>query len=203
MAIASQSAAERRQLSMGAPSGPVGIRSRRQPACHRGPMYVWGVDPGLSRCGYAVLDVSARRPRIVALGVLRSAADAPVPERLHAIQVDVRSLLVEFPPTEVAVERVLFSVNVRTAMGVGQAAGVVMAEAVGAGAKVFEYSPNAVKQAVTGDGAADKAQVERMIGRLLGITTPIRPVDAADAAALALCHLAHAPFRGRVAAARR
>lgn len=165
------------------------------------PVFVWGVDPGLSRCGYAVLDVAGRRPAVVAMGVLRTPAADPVPARLRAIQLDVRALLADYPPVEVAVERVLFSVNVRTAMGVGQAAGVVMAEAVGAGADVHEYSPNAVKQAVAGDGAADKEQVERMVQRLLGIRAPIRPVDAADAAALALCHLAQAPLRGRVARA--
>lgn len=177
-------------------------------------MFVWGIDPGLSRCGYAVLDIPdapARRStgapssgaRLVALGVLRTPVDAPVPERLHALHLDLAGLLAELPPAEVALERVLFQVNVRTAIGVAQAAGVVMAAAVGAGAKVEEYSPNEVKQAVTGDGAADKAQVEAMVQRLLGITKPIRPVDAADAAAVALCHLARAPMRRRVAAAER
>lgn len=165
------------------------------------PVFVWGIDPGLSRCGYAVLDTAGRKARIVALGVLRTSPADAVPKRLHAIQGDVRSLLAEFPPQEVALERVLFSVNVRTAIGVAQAAGVVMTEAVDSGAEVTEYSPNEIKQAVTGDGAADKQQVEAMVQRLLGISRPIRPVDAADAAAIALCHLARAPMRARVAAA--
>ncbi len=164
-------------------------------------MFVLGVDPGLSRCGYAVLDTARRPPRPVALGVLRTPAADPVPRRLAAIQADVRALLDEFHCREVAVERVLFSVNVRTAIGVAQAAGVVMAEAVSAGAEVAEYSPNEVKQAVTGDGAADKDQVEAMVQRLLRVDQPIRPVDAADAAAIALCHLARAPMRSRIAAA--
>ena len=90
--------------------------------------------------------------------------------------------------------------NVRTAIGVAQVAGVVMTEAVDAGAEVTEYSPNEIKLAVTGDGGADKAQVESMVRRLLRIDTPIRPVDAADAAAIALCHLAHSPLRARVRA---
>src|SRR5690606_37301174 len=101
----------------------------------------------------------------------------------------------------VAVERVLFQVNVRTAIPVAQAAGVAMVEAVSAGAAVVEYSPNQVKQAVAGHGGADKVQVERMVQTLLGIDRPLRPVDAADAAALALCHLAHVPLRARAAAA--
>lgn len=174
-------------------------------------MFVWGIDPGLSRCGYAVLD-TGRAPaptrrsgfaaaRVVALGVLRTSPELPVPRRLQSLQADVRELLVEYPPAAVAIERILFSVNVRTAIGVAQAAGVVMAEAATAGAEVTEYSPNEIKQAVTGDGAADKTQIETMVQRLLQIDRPIRPVDAADAAAIALCHLARAPMRARIAAA--
>lgn len=170
-------------------------------------MFVWGVDPGLSRCGYAVLETDGSRPgrsggaRTVAIGVFRTSADRQVPERLHDLCRDVRGLVAEYPPAQVALERVLFSVNVRTAIGVAQAAGVVMSEAVGAGAEVAEYSPNEVKAAVAGDGAADKTQMETMVQRLLGIRAPIRPVDAADAAAVALCHLARAPMRARVRAA--
>lgn len=174
-------------------------------------MFVWGIDPGLSRCGYAVLDTgraaapgrgrtfSGARP--VALGVLRTSPELPVPERLHALQRDVRDLVAEHPPAAVAIERILFSVNVRTAIGVAQAAGIVMVEAIAAGAEVTEYSPNEIKQAVTGDGAADKTQIETMVQRLLQIDRPIRPVDAADAAAIALCHVARAPMRARIAAA--
>lgn len=174
-------------------------------------MFVWGIDPGLSRCGYAVLDTArAAAPgrrgafagaRLVALGVLTTSPQLPLPERLHALQQDVRDLIAEHPPGAVAIERILFSVNVRTAIGVAQAAGVVMVEAVTAGADVTEYSPNEIKQAVTGDGAADKTQIETMVQRLLQIDRPIRPVDAADAAAIALCHVARAPMRARIAAA--
>ena len=101
----------------------------------------------------------------------------------------------------VAVERVFFQVNVRTAMGVGQASGLAMAEAIAAGCEVAQYSPNEVKLAVAGDGAAGKEQVQLMVQRLLRLASPPKPADAADAAALALCHLAHAPVRSRVAAA--
>ena len=99
----------------------------------------------------------------------------------------------------VAIERVLFQVNARTAIPVAQAAGIAMAEAVAAGCDVVEYSPNQVKQAIAGVGSATKEQIERMVQVLLGIQQPLRPVDAADAVALALCHLAHAPMRRRVA----
>ena len=116
---------------------------------------------------------------------------------VQACPADGREPLIQ----HVAVERVFFQVNVRTAMSVGQASGLAMAEAVAAGCEVVQYSPNEVKLAVTGDGAADKQQVQMMVQRLLGLAAPPRPADAADAAALALCHLAHAPARARIAAA--
>lgn len=153
-----------------------------------------GIDPGLSRCGYCVLESRGSRPRPVALGVLTTQPSDPVPQRLAELQRELRSLIVEHRPAVVAVERVLFQVNVRTAMSVGQASGLAMAEAAAAGCDVVEYSPNQIKDAVAGDGAADKAQVGRMVQSLLGLAAPPRPADAADAAAVALCHLAHAPL---------
>ena len=163
-------------------------------------MFVLGIDPGLSRCGYGVVERAGRRPRAVAAGVLRTDPALAVPQRLAALQADLRALVAEHRPAVVAIERVLFQVNARTAIPVAQAAGIAMVEGVAAGAEVVEYSPNQVKQAVAGFGGADKAQIERMVQTLLGIATPLRPVDAADAVALALCHLAHAPLRDRVAA---
>ena len=161
-------------------------------------MFVLGIDPGLSRCGYGVVERSGRRPRAVAAGVLRTDPALDVPHRLATLRDDLRALIAEHRPAVVAIERVLFQVNVRTAIPVAQAAGVAMVEGVSAGAEVVEYSPNQVKQAVAGFGGADKGQIERMVQTLLGIATPLRPVDAADAVAIALCHLAHAPMRGRV-----
>lgn len=131
----------------------------------------------------------------MALGVLRTEPSASVPVRLHELQVEVRALLGEFRPVAVAVERVLFQVNVRTAMSVGQASGVAMVEAVAAGCEVVQYSPNEVKSAVAGWGGADKLQVQQMVQTLLGLAEPPHPFDAADAAALALCHVAMAPLR--------
>lgn len=166
-------------------------------------MFVLGIDPGLSRCGYGVVERVGRRPRAVAAGVVRTDPGLDVPWRLAALQTEIRALVAEHRPDVVAVERVLFQVNARSAIPVAQAAGVAMVEAVAAGCDVVEYSPNEVKRAVAGHGGADKAQVERMVRALLGIGAPLRPVDAADAVALALCHLAVAPMRGRVAATRR
>ena len=164
-------------------------------------MFVLGIDPGLSRCGYGVVERVGRRPRAVAAGVLRTDPALDVPHRLAALQADVRALLDDHRPAVVAVERVLFQVNARTAIPVAQAAGVAMVEAVAACCEVVEYSPNQVKQAVAGYGSAGKDQIERMVQALLGIERPLRPVDAADAVALALCHLAHAPLRRQVARA--
>lgn len=164
-------------------------------------MYVLGIDPGLSRCGYGLVEQQRGATRAVAVGVLRTPPSLPTPDRLAELQADLRSLLREHQPAVVAIERVLFQVNVRTAIATAQAAGIAMAEAVAAGATVVEYSPNQVKQAVAGVGGASKDQMERMVQTLLGIAQPLRPVDAADAVALALCHLAHAPMRGAVARA--
>jgi crossover junction endodeoxyribonuclease RuvC len=163
-------------------------------------VFVLGIDPGLSRCGYGVVERVGRRPRAVAAGVVRTDPALEVPNRLSTLRADLRALIEQHRPAVVAIERVLFQVNARTAIPVAQAAGVAMVEAVAAGCEVVEYSPNQVKQAVAGYGAADKAQIGRMVQTLLGIAVPLRPADAADAMALALCHLAHAPLRRRVAA---
>ncbi len=154
-----------------------------------------GIDPGLSRCGYGCVEGRHGGPRAVAIGVLRTSPQAPLPERLAELQGELRSLIAELRPAVVAVERVFFQVNVRTAMSVGQASGLAMAEAVAAGCEVSQYTPNEVKLAVTGDGRADKEQVQVMVQKLLGLAARPRPADAADAAALALCHLAHAPVQ--------
>jgi crossover junction endodeoxyribonuclease RuvC len=164
-------------------------------------VFVLGVDPGLSRCGYCALSVTRSGTTPVALGVITTPPDDPIPMRLAELQREVRALLDEVRPAVVAVERVLFQVNVRTAMGVGQASGIVMAEAASRGCEIVEYSPNQVKQAVTGSGSADKEQVTTMVQTLLGLATPPRPADAADAAAIALCHVAHAPLRAAAASA--
>ncbi len=163
-------------------------------------MFVLGIDPGLTRCGYGCVEQRRRRHRAVDAGVIKTPASAPVAERLVEIQREVRSLIAEYRPTVVAIERVLFQVNVSTAMSVGQASGIVMAEAAAAGCDVIEYSPNEIKLAVAGHGGADKGEVERMVRVLLGIEQPLRPVDVADALAVALCHLAQAPTIAALAA---
>lgn len=155
------------------------------------PVFVLGIDPGLSRCGYCVLAAERAGGRVVSMGVLHTDPAAETPVRLGELLADVRALLDEFRPGAVALERVLFQVNARTAIGVAQASGLFMAEAAARGLPVAEYSPNQVKQAVTGMGDADKGQVQHMVQRLLDLPAPPRPADVADAAAVALTHVAH------------
>jgi crossover junction endodeoxyribonuclease RuvC len=162
---------------------------------------VLGIDPGLTRCGYAVLCSEGSRITAVALGVLRTPPSDPLPTRLGALRLELAALISEYRPDAVAVEQVFFQVNVRTAMSVGQASGLALAEAALAGCEVAQYTPSQVKDTVAGWGGADKAQVQRMVQARLGLSAPPKPADAADAAALALCHLAAAPLRARVAAA--
>ena len=159
-----------------------------------------GIDPGLTRCGYAVVDRAG--PAAIALGVITTPAGEPLPQRLAALRGELAALIAEYVPDAVAVEHVFFQVNVRTAMSVGQASGLALAEAAAAGCEVVQYTPNEVKSAIAGWGAAPKEQVTKMVQARLRLARPPRPADAADAAALALCHLAASPLQAAVKAAR-
>ena len=162
-------------------------------------MFVLGVDPGLSRCGYGgVVRDAAGSQRATAFGLITTPPDDALPARLAALSRELRELLAELQPDVVAVERVFFQTNVRTAMSVGQASGIAIAAAAEAGCEVVQYTANEVKQAVTGYGSASKEQVQRMVQSLLRLPTTPRPPDAADALALALCHHAVAPVLARV-----
>jgi crossover junction endodeoxyribonuclease RuvC len=158
-------------------------------------VFVLGIDPGLSRCGYGVVEQVGRQAEAVAIGVIRTPPHEALPQRLARLQHELHQLVAEYQPEVVAIERVFFQVNVRTAMGVAQASGLAMAEGAAAGAEVVEYTPNQIKEAVGGWGAAPKEQMQRMVQTLLGLPSLPSPADAADAAAVALCHLAHAPMR--------
>lgn len=155
---------------------------------------VLGIDPGLTRCGYAVLERQAGGAiETIALGVVRTSPDDDVASRLAMLQVDIEAILDEFAPDAVAIEKIFFQTNVRTAISVAQASGVVLACAARRGCEVAHYTPSQVKDTVAGWGGADKAQVQKMVQMRLGLATPPRPADAADAAALALCHMAMSP----------
>ncbi|NBS28906.1 MAG: crossover junction endodeoxyribonuclease RuvC [Actinobacteria bacterium] len=161
-----------------------------------------GIDPGLTRCGFAVVD-STKGSLVQArsLGAFTTSPQMDLPNRLASLQRDVRELLDEFSPDAVAVEKVFFQVNVKTAMSVGQASGVALAEAASSGCIVAQYTPNEVKMSIAGYGGADKQQVQRMVQQRLGLSAPPQPADAADAAALALCYLATSPLTAAVHAA--
>lgn len=150
---------------------------------------VLGIDPGLSRCGYgAVRRGRGGQAEAVAYGVIRTSKDDPLEIRLLALSRELEDLVDELQPVAVAVERVLFQVNVRTAMSVGQASGLAMVAAARRGIPLTHYSPNEVKQAVVGYGGADKLQVQTMVTALLRLDVMPDPPDAADALALALAH---------------
>ena len=162
---------------------------------------VLGVDPGLTRCGYGAVRPGTTGPVAVAYGVLRTEPSDELPHRLATLHDDLRELLADLRPSALAVERLLFQHNVRTAVAVGQASGVVLTVAAHAGVPVTHYSPNEVKLGVAGDGGADKVQVQHMVARVLQLDERPEPPDAADALALALCHAWRAPLREAVGAA--
>jgi len=167
-------------------------------------MIVLGIDPGLTRCGYAVVRSDGNHALVaVALGVIRTPPTTALPWRLAELKLELAALIAQYTPDAVAVEQVFFQVNVRTAMSVGQASGLALAEAAAAGCDVVQYTPNQVKNAVAGYGGANKAQVQKMVQSRLGLATVPEPPDAADAAALAICHLAYSPLRAKIAQARR
>ncbi|MFE3410327.1 crossover junction endodeoxyribonuclease RuvC [Streptomyces mirabilis] len=162
-------------------------------------MRVLGVDPGLTRCGVGVVEGVAGRPLTMrGVGVVRTPADAELGLRLVAIEQGIEQWLDEYEPEVVAVERVFSQHNVRTVMGTAQASAVAMLCAARRGLTVALHTPSEVKAAVTGSGRADKAQVGAMVTRLLRLDAPPKPADAADALALAICHIWRAPAHNRL-----
>jgi crossover junction endodeoxyribonuclease RuvC len=164
---------------------------------------VLGVDPGLTRCGLGVVDGGAGRSvSCVAVDVVRTLPEVDLGARLIAVADVVERWLALHRPDVVAVERVFSQHNVRTAMGTAQVGGVVALIAARRGLTVAFHTPSEVKAAVTGSGRAGKEQVTTMITRLLALPAKPRPADAADALALAVCHLWRAPMTQRLAQAR-
>lgn len=162
-------------------------------------MRVLGVDPGLTRCGIGVVDGGRGRDvRCIDVEVVRTPPDASLANRLMAVADAVEKALERHKPEAVAIERVFSQHNVRTAMGTAQAGGVVALCAARRGLPVGFHTPSEVKAAVTGSGRADKQQVTTMVTRLLALSERPRPADAADALALAICHLWREPMRARL-----
>jgi crossover junction endodeoxyribonuclease RuvC len=150
---------------------------------------VFGIDPGCDRTGYGCVETDGSRHRIVVCGVITTPAIASFPEKLHQIHNRLTLILAECQPQCVAIENLFYSVNARSALKLGHARGVAMLAVVEAGLTVFEYTPAEIKRAVVGYGRADKPQVQHMVKLLLGLDAVPTPHDAADALAVAICHV--------------
>jgi crossover junction endodeoxyribonuclease RuvC len=155
-----------------------------------------GIDPGTARLGYGVVQ-AADDPIVLDFGVIETPATATMPARLAGLYDIVTELIAQHQPNVLAVEQLFFARNVTTAIAVGQARGVVLLAAAQANIDVAEYSPSEVKHAVVGYGKADKIQMQEMVRIILGLEHAPRPDDAADALAIALCHVQRASFSAR------
>lgn len=165
-------------------------------------MRVLGVDPGLTRCGVGIVDGQAgRRITMVDVTVVRTTATTPTPLRLLHIEQAIETLVRTHRPDAIAIERVFADVNVLSVMGTAQASAMAMLVAARHGIPVHLHTPTEVKAAVTGSGRADKAQVTMMVTRLLKLDAAPKPADAADALALAICHLWRGAATERLATA--
>ena len=156
-------------------------------------MRVFGIDPGSERTGYGCVETDGRRHTLVTCGAISTAAASSFAERLGIIHRALGERLRECAPSVVAIENLFHAINVRSALKLGHARGVAMLAAVDAGLEVVEYTPAEIKSAVVGYGRAEKAQVQQMIKLLLGLEAPPSPHDAADALAVALCHVHRLP----------
>ena len=151
-------------------------------------MRILGIDPGIGTVGFGVVDAVKGKNTYVACGVISTPPNTPLSPRLDMIYNDLNELIVTFNPAAIAVEELFFSKNITTGIAVAHGRGVILLSAYRSGVPVHEYTPMQVKQAVVGYGNAKKNQVIYMVQRLLGMKTPPRPDDAADALALAICH---------------
>jgi len=152
-------------------------------------MIVLGIDPGTAITGYGVVSERDQQATAIAYGAITTASDLPLPDRLVAIHRELDQLIRQYRPDQAAIEQLFFNKNVRTALAVGHARGVVMLTLAQAGVPMVEYTPLEVKLAVSGNGRADKRQVQQMVTLLLNLDKIPKPDDAADALAIALCHL--------------
>ena len=159
-------------------------------------MRIFGIDPGSERTGYGCVEREGSRHQLVVCGAITAPAGDSFPNRLARIHRELVALLSTCQPECVAIESVFHAINARSALKLGHARGVAMLAAVQYGCPVVEYTPTQIKRAVVGYGRADKGQVQQMIKLLLCLETPPSPHDAADALAVALCHLNSLPPAG-------
>lgn len=157
---------------------------------------VLGVDPGMHETGWAVLDGEPASPRLVASGCIRTQPGVPLPQRLKAIHAELGAVLAEHAPDSCAVEEMFFTTIATTVRATLQARGVALLAVAQAGSPVHEYNPKTVKLALTGSGRAEKAQMQSVVQKALGLADKLRPNDVADAAAIALCHLRSGRMKG-------
>jgi crossover junction endodeoxyribonuclease RuvC len=151
-------------------------------------MKILGIDPGLALMGYGVIDSNNDKVTLLECGVIITEAGVPFPKRLSSIYTNIKQLLLKYEPDCVAFEELFSGKNLKTVIQVAQARGAAMAAAFDSGAGLYEYTPIQIKQAVAGYGRADKKQVQEMVRLLLGLGDVIKPDDAADAVACAICH---------------
>lgn len=166
-------------------------------------MRILGIDPGLDRTGWAVLEKEgAARPRLLASGLLHTPANTPLEARLLAIYDELALLLAAHRPAEAAIEEVFFSKRADTQANTTHARGVILLACAKAGVPISAYNPRTIKKTVSGSGTAGKPQMQRVVQLTLELPAPLQPDDVADAAAAGLCHLRLAPFARALAAAK-
>ncbi len=153
-------------------------------------MKILGIDPGTGRLGWAVLEKNGPKEKLLACGCIETAAHTALGIRLAKIYTDLTQIIAEYRPETAAVEELFFSKNITTAIAVAHARGVAILALALAGIPYADYTPNVIKQAITSSGKADKKQMQKMVGLILGIRETIKPDDAADAVAVALTHSA-------------
>ena len=151
-------------------------------------MRILGIDPGVATVGFGVIEAQAGRQQMIQYGAITTPAGQPLAARLVQIAQDMETLITQFQPDEMSIEELFFSKNITTGIAVAHARGVILYTAERLHLPVYEYTPMQIKQAVTGYGKADKAQVQQMVKMITGMDSIIRPDDAADAVAAAICH---------------
>lgn len=171
------------------------VAPRRYDAEH---MFVLGIDPGLTRTGYGIIEATGSGERAVAAGAIRTDPSQPLGARFVELARDLRAIVNDYQPQAAAIEQVFVNNNRQTAMSVARASGVALLVLSEAGLETAEYTPSAVKLALTGSGGADKQQMQRVVAMRLALTQAPQPADAADALAVALCHVQHRSLIARM-----
>ena len=161
-------------------------------------MIILGIDPGTATTGYGLIEEKSGKLALVDYGVIITEPKMTLEQRLERLYDQLGDIIDEYNPDEIAVEQLFFSNNVKTAMAVGQARGVILLATQKAGVPMSEYTPNQVKNGICGYGAADKKQVQKMVQMLLNLTELPQPDDAADALAIAICHASAGNIESRI-----